>query len=293
MIKFLGDRWAFLMTDVTKGKEGNNERMAFIYDTERLHLSGLACELVVPEEWLKEIKVDALRKQFARTPYDVSFRAGQTTFILVTMHVDYGSDAKVRIPELKAIARWMADWADQANSWQHNLLTMGDFNIDRHGDDLWKAFTSTGLTVPEDLQQVPRSIFADVKKPLEKYYDQIAWFEGEGKRKLSMKYNQGKGFNFLPYVYTEMNLSKVAKMPKLYTDNGSGFASKVLAGYLDSHGIKHIFGTPYHPQGRGKIERFNRSIKEKVAWWSTAPLKNSSGRLARPSLSTIAPRTSR
>ena len=56
----------------------------------------------------------------------------------------------------------------------------------------------------------------------------------------------------------------VATMPKLYTDNGSGFTSKILTEYLSVHGIKHIFGTPYHPQGRGKIERFNRRIKEKV-----------------------------
>ncbi len=53
-------------------------------------------------------------------------------------------------------------------------------------------------------------------------------------------------------------------MPKLYSDNGSGFTSKLLAEYLSQHGIKHIFGTPYHPQGRGKIERFNRRIKEKL-----------------------------
>lgn len=53
-------------------------------------------------------------------------------------------------------------------------------------------------------------------------------------------------------------------MPRLYTDNGSGFASKVMSDYLYSHGIHHIFGTPYHPQGRGKIERFNRRIKEKL-----------------------------
>ena len=53
-------------------------------------------------------------------------------------------------------------------------------------------------------------------------------------------------------------------MPKIYSDNGSGFASMVMANYLASHGIKHIFGTPYHPQGRGKIERFNRRIKEKL-----------------------------
>ena len=52
--------------------------------------------------------------------------------------------------------------------------------------------------------------------------------------------------------------------PKLLSDNGSGFTSKILAGYLDAHGIKHIFGKPYHPQTQGKIERFHRSIKEKV-----------------------------
>jgi len=50
--------------------------------------------------------------------------------------------------------------------------------------------------------------------------------------------------------------------PKLYTDNGPGFTSNLMADYLAAHGIKHIFGTPYHPQGRGKIERFNRRIKE-------------------------------
>ena len=53
-------------------------------------------------------------------------------------------------------------------------------------------------------------------------------------------------------------------MPKIYTDNGSGFKSCVMAGYLESRGIKHIFGTPYHPQGRGKIERFNRRLKENL-----------------------------
>jgi transposase InsO family protein len=53
-------------------------------------------------------------------------------------------------------------------------------------------------------------------------------------------------------------------MPKLYSDNGSGFTSKLMDAYLTTRGIKHILGTPYHPQGRGKIERFNRRIKEKL-----------------------------
>lgn len=53
-------------------------------------------------------------------------------------------------------------------------------------------------------------------------------------------------------------------MPSLYTDNGPGFISSVMAGYLENHNIRHIFGTPYHPQGRGKIERFNRTIKDRL-----------------------------
>jgi RNA-directed DNA polymerase len=62
----------------------------------------------------------------------------------------------------------------------------------------------------------------------------------------------------------EGHLTGNDSMPQLYSDNGSGFTSKLLAGYLSQHGIRHIFGTPYHPQGRGKIERFNRRIKEKL-----------------------------
>jgi len=37
-----------------------------------------------------------------------------------------------------------------------------------------------------------------------------------------------------------------------------------MAEYLGAHGIKHIFGKPYHPQTQGKIERFHRSIKAQV-----------------------------
>lgn len=54
------------------------------------------------------------------------------------------------------------------------------------------------------------------------------------------------------------------RMPRLYSDNGPGFVSQVMDEYLTAHGIRHIFGTPYHPQGRGKIERFNRRIKEQL-----------------------------
>jgi endonuclease/exonuclease/phosphatase family metal-dependent hydrolase len=210
MMKFLGDDWAFLMTDVTLGEAGHGERMAYIFDGSRVKLSGLACELVIRPEWLAESQGAALNRQFARTPYAVSFRAQNTTVVLVTLHVIYGGDSNERIPELRGIARWMSDWARRTNRWHHNLITLGDFNIDRRGDKLWQAFTSTGLTVPSDLEKVRRTIFAeegDVQ--LDKFYDQIAWFEStKGVPQLSMPYLNSGSFDFIPHVYRDTSLSK-------------------------------------------------------------------------------------
>ena len=210
LMKWLGRDWAFLMTDVNLGAAGNSERMAFLFDERRVKTSGLACELVVPQEWLDEVGEEALQRQFARTPYAVSFRSGDQTFILTTLHVDYGDSSAERIPELKGIARWMRDWADRTNAWSQNLIAMGDFNIDRKNDPLWQAFTSTGLTVAEDLENAPRSIFADPSEPTtDKYYDQIAWFETtRGASRLSLEYRSGGYVDFLPYVYRDASLTK-------------------------------------------------------------------------------------
>jgi len=209
MMNFLGESWSFLMTDITLGDPGNDERMAFVFDSNRVKPSGLACELVVPPDWLTSIPENALRRQFARTPYAVSFKAEDTTFILVTLHVDYGDSTEERKDELKAIARWMKEWANRETKWDHNLLTLGDFNIDRHGDDLWQAFTSTGLAVPAELQAVPRSIFDNDSGALGKFYDQIAWFTSpSGSIALNMNFQTGGYFDFLPFVYTDADLTK-------------------------------------------------------------------------------------
>ncbi len=209
MMKTLGPDWNFLMTDVTRGAAGNSERMGFVYDASRVELSGLAGELVVPEEQLGQIGADALQRQFARTPYAVSFRAGAETFILVTLHVDYGTSSTGRVPELKAIANWLDEWAKQTNAFGHNFIALGDFNIDRHGDKLWQAFTSTGLMVPSELHSVKRSIFAKDNDPqLKKYYDQIAWFETGSRRRLKLEYVTAGGFDFVPHIYTETGFTK-------------------------------------------------------------------------------------
>ncbi len=210
-LSFLGEDWGFLMTDVTLGDEGNNERLAFLFHRERVKPSGLAAELVVPPDRLGRLEENALREQFCRTPYAVSFLRGKSTFILVTLHILFGDVEDDRLPELFEIADIFRDWARRANRWHHNLLCLGDFNIDRAGSPLFDAFTGTGLTIPDVLLNRPRSIFdTDPAEDSDKFYDQIAWFTTGSGRLLDLQLRAGGHFDFLPHVYTELGLSKAS-----------------------------------------------------------------------------------
>lgn len=205
-MKVLGNDWSLILTDVNRGDAGNGERMGYLFDTRRVQLSGLACELVVPQEWMNVTSDEALSEQFVRSPYAVSFRSGNQTFILVTLHILYGKASKDRIKELKGIAKWMANWAKDVNVYHQNLIALGDFNIDERGDLLNQTFISEGLTIPDALQnpQVTRSIFDETK-----YYDQIAWFSNTNKiPNLSLKYVNGGNYNFVGKALANRNLTK-------------------------------------------------------------------------------------
>ena len=89
-----------------------------------------------------------LDRQFARTPYAVSFAADRLQLTLVTLHVLYGEES-ARADELREIAGWLARWAKEERQWNQNLIALGDFNIDRRGDLLFDAFTSTALSMLE------------------------------------------------------------------------------------------------------------------------------------------------
>lgn len=208
-LKLLGDHYSLILTDVNKGDVGNGERMAYIFDTRRVQLSGLACELVVPDEWKTTISDSSLKEQFVRSPYAVSFRSHSSTFILVTLHILYGKKSSDRINELKGIAEWMADWAKDVNAYHHNLITLGDFNIDERGDLLNQTFIEKGLHIPPQLSDpaVTRSIFDETK-----YYDQIAWYQNaKGIPELDMKFTTGGNYDFLNHALKNRGLTKNQK----------------------------------------------------------------------------------
>ncbi len=208
-LKALGPDWGFILTDTNAGAVGNDERMAFLFDTRRVKPSGLAGELVVPPEWRDTIGVSLAAGQFARTPYAVSFASGGETFVLVTLHVLYGDTPADRTGELEAIALWMAGWAKREEEWGHNLIVLGDFNIDRKGDPNYEAFTSTGLTPPPELEGLARTIFDDDG---DNFYDQVAWFtKGKGSPLLSLAYSgQGGSFDFVPALKEDLDLTALS-----------------------------------------------------------------------------------
>ena len=203
-LKLLGDNWSMVLTDTNSSNSGNDERMAYLFDTRRVQLSGLAGEIVIPNEWVNDPE-KVINEQFVRSPYAVSFRSGDKTFILVTVHIIYGKSSKDRVKEIRGIARWLNDWAGDINAYDQNLIVLGDFNIDARGDLLDKTFLSEGLYVPEDLQSVSRSIFNETK-----YYDQIAWFNtADGKRpKLSLEFKAAGNYDFVQTALRNRDLTK-------------------------------------------------------------------------------------
>ena len=63
---------------------------------------------------------------------------------------------------------------------------------------------------------------------------------------------------------TEMIDVPIQRRVRLLSDNGSGYISKVFNEYLDTLGIRHIFASRCHPQTCGKIERLNRTAKDRL-----------------------------
>src|SRR3972149_1210088 len=101
--------YRMLMSDVA----GNNERMAFLYDSQKLSLLEEVGEIAFPPTRYKSIKlpgIDLPVDGFDRSPYLAAFAAGQTSFTLVNVHQYFGDATAAslarRALETFAVAKW-------------------------------------------------------------------------------------------------------------------------------------------------------------------------------------------
>ena len=115
--------------------------MTFVYDTRTVSFKNIAGEIVLSRTKLisKDIVIDENGKkkysgrQFARTPFLVSFQAGWFKFELCTVHIYFGAESgeklKRRINEINTIAKELCGRADILLKDYHTVILLGDFNI--------------------------------------------------------------------------------------------------------------------------------------------------------------------
>lgn len=189
----LGSAWEYLLTDVTEGRQGNLERMAFVYDTRKVRFGGLAGEIVIPP-----ISKEAPANQFARTPFMVGFRTSWFKFTICTAHIYYGKSVKddpQRIAEIRNLAAHLANSVEKPYAWSKNMILLGDFNIFNIEDETYKALTDAGFQIHSNLMGKGSNVGQT------KHFDQIAFIAPDLKDKLD-ECNAGV-FDFYDHVYRE------------------------------------------------------------------------------------------
>lgn len=208
LIDILGFDWDYLLTDVTDGTSGNQERMAFVWRKDKVSFRKIAGEVVLPEGQLivsseaavgatgPDANKSASGHQFARSPYLVAFRSGWFQFSLCTVHIYYGSDTGAeldrRIGEIAALVDFFAkrqnkevrDAKEEAAQRQkgmetpasrmpppvvENYILLGDFNVVSPEHKTMQALESKGFKVPDQIDA--KHIPVEVRNH---FYDQIA-----------------------------------------------------------------------------------------------------------------------
>lgn len=220
LVRLLGPSWDYIVTDTTDGSAGGSERMAFVYDRAKISFRKLAGEITLPSG--KLIKGE---KQFARTPFLVSFQAGWFKFMIATVHIIFGSTSaeglKLRAEEIDTLTSILSKRAKKEGV---SYLLLGDFNIPNCQDDTMAALQKYGFHVPEAIQQHPSDLGAT------KHYDQIAFNLKlkDGMTVFSEGRQRAGAFNFTKAVYSAGDMETYRP---LFADKIAGKTEKQAESY--------------------------------------------------------------
>src|SRR5262249_7348244 len=148
--------WRTLYSDAA----GNDERMTFVYDSEKVKPRELTGEVAVAPSDLKNVTLPdttvAKFEGFDRNPYIASFEAGTMVFCLVNVHLYDVTDRKKeerdrRAREAFAWAQWCRREQKSHYALPRIIAARGIFNLPKidPADPIFKALTRTGLQLPE------------------------------------------------------------------------------------------------------------------------------------------------
>jgi endonuclease/exonuclease/phosphatase family metal-dependent hydrolase len=172
LMKLLGSGWRYMVADITEGTDGNSERFAYIYDSKRVELSGLAGEIVL---W-DDITNGSAVKQLKRTPFITGFKSGWKSFAIINLHLQPGdTDEKTakRKEEVRLLMNAIKSKMDRERFWTNNLMMMGDFNLYMQDDDIVELINEAGFV------ELPALIGTPTNVPETEVYDRIFFHETE------------------------------------------------------------------------------------------------------------------
>ena len=153
VMNLLGSYWDVVFCDYTGDRGGNNERIAYLYDTRMIVFTGLAAEADPPRKKNSETGEYEARFTWWRPPYMASFSAGSFDFVVITAHMRWGDSLDERVNALKEFSAWVKKRRRDRFAVHHDFIVTGDFNVPRNGDRAHKALTGNGrvLMMPEQL----------------------------------------------------------------------------------------------------------------------------------------------
>ncbi len=219
IMSYLGRHYEAVFTDPA----GNNERMAFVYDSNRVQTRELFAELALVDRTRKSIRVQFKGKTlnfkgFNRNPFMVSFEAHRPGrkrpfgFTLVNVHIYYGAKSgrklRNRLLEIMALSSWAQKRSRAKTIYDDDVILLGDMNLPslKKDDSIFKTLKRRGLYLTEYSTNVSRK---GTNLGGDRPYDQIAFFPKRTKH----EYTGETGvfdfdFALFPYLYSRKNIEK-------------------------------------------------------------------------------------
>jgi len=143
LMKLLGPNWSYFVTDYNSKDGGNSERMAYVFNTNKVLFRNIIGEIVIPKSQL------IAGRQIARTPYFASFQADWFKFTLCSAHIDYSSGMSVREQEIGIISKILVKRSKDARKDTDEVyVLMGDMNLEEADETIIQEIESLGMTVP-------------------------------------------------------------------------------------------------------------------------------------------------
>lgn len=168
VLNLLGPYWRVVYSDYTTDSGGNKERIAFIYDTRAADFTGLAAESDGPRKKNRITGQYVPTFNWWRKPYMGSFRAGQFDFILLAVHLQWGTTSG-RLEELKQLAKYIKTFQKDEHRVDRDIIALGDFNIPSFTHEMYEAISEYGLSAPKSILSLEHG--SNLAK--NKRYDQI------------------------------------------------------------------------------------------------------------------------